>query len=100
MFAIHRDYVLQNQHHFHAHFQVNPIGKLEFEILESHERHDTTFHQLSFERYEGQTKVLGYDEDARSGQWQLLLNEKDADELNQLVELAREEYEILMNDLM
>ncbi|MEZ8720695.1 hypothetical protein AB6D66_06420 [Vibrio pomeroyi] len=100
MFAIHREYELQNQQHFHAHIQVKPTGNLEFEILESHEHHDTDFNHLSFEAEKGKTKVLGRDESGQQTDWQLLLEEEDAKELNHLVVLVSEQYETLMRDLM
>lgn len=100
MFGIHRDYIIQNQHHFHAHIEVNPIGRLECEILESRENHNVEFDQISFENIEGATKLTGYDEKGQSGAWCLLLTDKDALELSNLISLAKEEYEILMCDLM
>tara|TARA_Y100001960_G_scaffold97342_1_gene104765 strand:- start:640 stop:942 length:303 start_codon:yes stop_codon:yes gene_type:complete len=99
MFAIHREYELKNQQDCHAHIQVNPTGNLEFEILESHEHHNTDFNHLSFEFEEGNIKVLGQDQDGKHCDWQLLLAEKDAKELNHLVVLATEQYETLMRDL-
>ncbi len=100
MFAIHREYELQNQQHSHAHVQVKPTGNLEFEILESHEHHDTDFSHLSFETEQGNIKVLGRDESGQQTDWQLLLAEEDAKELNHLVVLVSEQYETLMRDLM
>ena len=100
MFEIHREYELQNQQHFHAHIKVRPTGNLEFEILESHEHHDTDFSHLSFEAEQGKIKVVGRDENGQQTDWQLLLAEDDAKELNHLVVLASEQYETLMRDLM
>jgi len=100
MFGIHRDYIIQNQHHFHAHIEVNPIGRLECEILESRESHHVDFDRISFENLEGATKLTGCDEKGRSEAWHLVLTNQDAQELNQLISLAKEEYEILMRDLM
>ncbi|NMS01521.1 hypothetical protein HKB36_00540, partial [Vibrio parahaemolyticus] len=49
MIAVHRDYCLSNSSELHAHVKVNPVGKLEVEIVELQERHTTEFDDLSFE---------------------------------------------------
>ncbi len=49
MIAVHRDYCLSNSSELHAHVKVNPVGKLEVEIVELQERHITEFDDLSFE---------------------------------------------------
>lgn len=44
--------------------------------------------------------MLGRDESGQQTDWQLLLAEEDAKELNHLVVLVSEQYETLMRDLM
>ncbi|EGQ8505831.1 TPA: hypothetical protein N2889_005204 [Vibrio parahaemolyticus] len=97
MIAVHRDYCLSSSSELHAHVKVNPVGRLEVEIIELEERHTTEFDDLSFESRGCETRVCGK-EDATP--WQFNLAVTDALELSHLVEEANEEYEILMNDLM
>ncbi|PFG57920.1 hypothetical protein ATG66_0420 [Vibrio sp. ES.051] len=97
MIAVHRDYRLSNSSGLHAHVEVNPVGKLEVEIVELQERHTTEFDNLSFESCGCETRICGQDE---TTPWQVNLAVTDALELSHLVEEANEEYEILMNDLM
>ncbi|CAE6943651.1 hypothetical protein ACOMICROBIO_LMKGKHOH_04731 [Vibrio sp. B1FIG11] len=42
MIAVHREYCLSNSPDLHAHVEVNPVGKLEVEIVELQERHITS----------------------------------------------------------
>lgn len=49
MIAVHRDYCLSSSSELHAHVKVNPVGRLEVEIIELEERHTTEFDDLSFE---------------------------------------------------
>lgn len=39
MIAVHRDYCLSSSSELHAHVKVNPVGRLEVEIIELEERH-------------------------------------------------------------
>ncbi|MGP8305937.1 hypothetical protein [Vibrio sp. YIC-376] len=97
MIAVHRDYCLSRHPDLHAHIEVNPVGKLNVEIVELHECHSTAFDDLSFECRGRETSICGKDS---ADNWQLKLAASDAIELSHLVEEASEEYEILMNDLM
>ncbi len=47
MIAVHRDYCLSSSSELHAHVKVNPVGRLEVEIIELEERHTTEFDDLS-----------------------------------------------------
>ncbi|UFN72268.1 hypothetical protein LN249_17695 [Vibrio alginolyticus] len=97
MIAVHRDYCLSNSSDLHAHVKVNPVGKLEVEIVKLQERHTTEFDDLSFESRGCETRICGKED---TTPWQFNLAVTDALELSHLVEEANEEYEILMNDLM
>lgn len=97
MIAIHRKYSLSNRPNLHARFEVNPIGRLEVEIVELHERHSTEFEDLSFKSRGNTIEVCGKEERVP---WQCGLAATDAQELSSLVEEANEEYEVLMRDLM
>lgn len=97
MIVTHRQYCLTNRPNLHAHFQVNPVGKLEVEIIELQEHHSTEFNDLCFESKGSCIKVSGKEQ---SVPWQCHLAVSDALELSSLVEEANEEYEMLMRDLM
>ena len=81
----------------YTHIEVNPVGKLEVEIVELQERHITEFEDLSFEIRGAQTRIYG-----KEGMvpWQFNLAKTDALELPHLVDEANEEYETSMRDLM
>ncbi|GLR05656.1 hypothetical protein GCM10007906_32440 [Vibrio hyugaensis] len=97
MIAVHREYCLSNSPDLHAHVEVNPVGKLEVEIVELHEHHTTEFDDLSFENQGGETRIYGKE---NTVPWQFNLAKTDALELSHLVDEANEEYETLMSDLM
>ena len=97
MIAVHREYCLSNSPDLHAHVEVNPVGKLEVEIVELQERHITEFEDLSFESRGAQTRICGKEDTVL---WQFILAKTDALELSHLVDEANEEYETLMSDLM
>ena len=97
MIAVHREYCLSNSPDLHAHVEVNPVGKLEVEIVELRERHITEFEDLSFESRGVQTRICGKEDTVP---WQFNLAKTDALELSHLVDEANEEYETLMSDLM
>tara|TARA_Y100001956_G_C4128832_1_gene192177 strand:+ start:5744 stop:6034 length:291 start_codon:yes stop_codon:yes gene_type:complete len=96
MITKHRDYQLQDNNHFHAHVEINPIGVLDVEIVENKQHHQAEFSELSFMKVDGHTRLCGR-QDATP--WQLELNNKDAEEINRLIDQASEELEILMRDL-
>ncbi|MDF2152702.1 hypothetical protein [Vibrio sp. CAU 1672] len=97
MIAVHREYCLSNRPGLHAHVEVNPVGKLEVEIVELHEHHTTEFDDLSFESRGGETRVCGKE---ATKPWQVKLAATDALELSHLIDEANEELETLMRDLM
>ncbi|WP_194437919.1 hypothetical protein [Vibrio fluminensis] len=97
MIATHRKYCLSNRPNLHAHFEVNPIGKLDVEIIELQEHHTTEFDDLTFKSKGNCIEVSGKE---HSVPWQCNLAVSDALELSTLIEEANEEYEVLMRDLM
>ncbi|NOH47971.1 hypothetical protein F0262_07860 [Vibrio rotiferianus] len=97
MITVHREYCLSNSPDLHAHVEVNPVGKLEVEIVELHEHHTTEFDDLSFESSGAKTRICGKEDTVP---WQFNLAKTDALELSHLVDEANEEYETLMSDLM
>ncbi|HAS63793.1 MAG TPA: hypothetical protein DCS35_15280 [Vibrio sp.] len=97
MLAIQRKYCLSNRPNLHVQFEVNPIGKLEVEIIELHQHHSTDFEDLSFRSQGNVIEVCGREKHVP---WRCNLAVSDALELSSLVEEANEEYEVLMRDLM
>ncbi|CAE6943967.1 hypothetical protein [Vibrio sp. B1FLJ16] len=97
MIVVHRDYCLSRRPDLHAHIEVNPVGKLNVEIVELQECHSTEFDDLSFESRGNEARVCGKE---NADKWYFKLAMTDAMELSHLVEEANEEYETLMNDLM
>ncbi len=100
MLAIHRNYLLKDTKQLHARVHVIPTGSLEIEIIEKDQHHAAEFEHIHFERNGRITKLIG--ENTAQGKpikWQLPLAKDDADELQNLIEAATEEFEILMRDL-
>lgn len=98
MIITHRNFLLQSSHREHARVHVNPVGELEFDIVESQQHHNTDFEHLVFKRSATGTVVAGIDKNKRTP-WQYTLSNTDADELNTLVKQANEDFEQLMRDL-
>ncbi|WP_070963815.1 hypothetical protein [Vibrio sonorensis] len=96
MIAVYRDYLLQDSTHSQVHVKVNPVGMIDVEIEKSRQHHLSDFDQLCFVKRGSQTRLTGQD---NTDTWQLVLSNRDADELGRLIEEACEEYEILMRDL-
>ncbi|GAB2666813.1 hypothetical protein [Vibrio panuliri] len=97
MIAVHREYCLTNSPNLHAHFEVNPTGKLAVEIIELNQRHMTEFDDLVFQSNQGGIEVCGKEQRVP---WRCHLAISDALELSTLVEEANEELEVLMRDLV
>ncbi|EEY71220.1 hypothetical protein VHA_003079 [Grimontia hollisae CIP 101886] len=73
---------------------------MEVEILEKRQRHAAEFEHLKFERSGRVTKLVGkHTSNGKPVHWQLPLANDDAKELENLIEEASEELEILMRDL-
>ncbi|MDD1782676.1 hypothetical protein LRP49_16005 [Enterovibrio sp. ZSDZ35] len=100
MQARHRNYLLKDTKQLHAHVQVIPTGLIEVEIVEKHQCHAAEFEHLRFERSGRVTKLVGkHTSNGKPIHWQLPLANDDARELENLIEEASEELEILMRDL-
>lgn len=100
MFVKNRSYTLAGKTHYHANFAVNPTGTLSVEIVEDHEHLEGEFQDLCF-RQHGKTTDLDCFEHCEPKHccWHLELSPTDAKELTQLIDDAKDEYEILMRDL-
>ncbi|KXF81807.1 hypothetical protein [Enterovibrio coralii] len=100
MHARHRNYLLKDTKQLHAHVQVIPTGLVEVEIVENRQCHAAEFEHLRFERSGRVTKLVGkHTSNGKPVHWQLPLTNADARELENLIEEASEELEILMRDL-
>ena len=100
MLSRHRDYLLQDTKHLRAHFEVIPTGIVEVEIVDKKECHSAEFDKVRFERRGKVAKLVGQTQSGnKKVQWQVPLTVVDAEELEQLIEDASEELEILMRDL-
>ncbi|MBD1555618.1 hypothetical protein HC752_01550 [Vibrio sp. S9_S30] len=100
MLARHLDCALNDVSHSKAHIEVNPTGVVAVEIHESHQRLRTEFDSLRFERKGNVTELVGETPNARKGKtWRLPLCHRDARVLQECIEDASEELEILMRDL-
>lgn len=96
MISVHRDYQLQDKDHLHAHIEINPIGLLDVEIIENKQRHQAEFNDVSFKKIDGHTRLCAKQ---ATKPWQLALTNRDAEEINRLIDAASEEFETLMRDL-
>lgn len=100
MIKKHRNYLLKDATRLHAHVHVIPTGLLEIEIVEKRQYHAAEFEHLHFERKGKITELVGKDTlCGKPIKWQVPLKNEDANELEQLIEQASEELEILMRDL-
>lgn len=100
MYAKHRSYTLAGSTHHHAHLAVSPTGILSVEIEEEHKKLEAEFDDLCFSTH---GKVTGLDcvEHCMPSHtlWHIDLTPSDARDLTQLIDEAKEEYEIIMRDL-
>ncbi|MCG9577041.1 hypothetical protein [Vibrio tubiashii] len=96
MISVHREYELIDVNHSHAHVEINPIGLIDVEIMENKQHHQAEFSELSFQKVGGHTRLCGKQ---NKKPWQLELDNKDAEEINRLIDQASEEFETLMRDL-
>lgn len=98
MIKTHRNFVLHGNHQRHAQIHVNPVGELDVDIIESNEHHNTELAEISFKRSQHSTLVKGFEIGDHKA-WQIALNNRDADELNTIIQRANDDYEELMRDL-
>ncbi|MCQ1056870.1 hypothetical protein ACQKPX_11685 [Photobacterium sp. DNB23_23_1] len=100
MLAEHRHFILPGESKLHADVTISPVGELEVNILEQNNRLSGEFDQLYFYSEGKETELICKNQLERDDvQWHLSLSSDDARELAKLIELAEEEYEILMRDL-
>ena len=100
MLAKHRNYLLKDTKKLHAHVQVIPTGLLEIEIIEKKQHHAAEFLELHFEQEGKITKLFGKNTaNGKPTLWQVPFNHDDAKDLENLIDEANEEFEILMRDL-
>ncbi|GMQ49014.1 hypothetical protein [Vibrio sp. 10N] len=98
MIKTHHNFLLSGSPQRHAHVHVNPVGEVDVDIVELDEHHNTEFTALKFQRSQHSTLLKGMEiSDHKS--WQISLNNRDADELNKIIERANEDFEQLMRDL-
>lgn len=96
MITVHRHYRVAGKPQLHAHIEVNPLGRLCVDVMETHQHHVAEFEQVKFEKQSGHTRIVSTN---KKRPWQLSLEEPDARELSHLIEDATDELERLMNDL-
>ncbi|KHT62194.1 hypothetical protein RJ45_18725 [Photobacterium gaetbulicola] len=100
MLTEHRHFTLPGESRLHADVTVSPVGELEVNILEQNSHLSGEFDQLYFYSEGKKTELVCKDQLKRDDvKWHLSLASDDARELAKLIELAEEEYEILMRDL-
>ncbi|WP_096619424.1 hypothetical protein [Candidatus Enterovibrio altilux] len=98
--ARYRDYQSKGTKQFHAHVQVNPISLVEVKIIEKDQCHISEFKHLHFEQSGYVTNLVSnHTSNSKLVQWQLPLASDDARELQNLIEEATEELEILIRSL-
>ncbi|CAM3585907.1 hypothetical protein VA7868_04314 [Vibrio aerogenes CECT 7868] len=97
MITVHRNYFMHDQNHNKAHFQVNPVGHLDIDIIGRNKFYHCELENVFFESQGERTKVTGREPGKRT--WHVMLSTRDAAELTHLIEDAHEQFEVLMKDL-
>ncbi len=92
-----RNFTLCGNQQGNARIKVIPTGKLEVIITEDDSLCEAEFSQLWFNKAGVKTLVVCREEEQIC--WQLDLTNKDAKELESLIESAQEDFEILMRAL-
>ncbi|GIA97768.1 hypothetical protein [Vibrio cholerae] len=96
MITVHRQYRVAGKPQLHAHVEVNPLGKLSVDVLETHQHHVAEFEQVKFEKQQGHVRIVSTNQ---KRPWQIALEAPDAQDLEHLMQDATNEYEQLMIDL-
>ncbi|MCG2839136.1 hypothetical protein L6J37_20075 [Photobacterium sp. WH77] len=100
MLAEHRQYLLPGGKGYHLDVKVIPTGFVEVEIMEEHDKFLAEFEELSFLSNGKKTELVCRDHvGGECVRWQVDLASDDARELAKLIELAEDEFELLMRDL-
>ena len=92
-----RDFTLCGNQQGNARVRVIPTGKLEIMIMENESLCEAEFSQLWFNKSGVKTRVVCREDEQIY--WELDLTNKDAKELEYLIESAQEDFEILMRAL-
>lgn len=100
MLAEHRQFILPGQRERHANVTVIPTGELEVNIQEDANQLQAEFEELYFYSADNGTELVCKEQlGSDAVRWHLHLANEDARELAKLIEMAEEEFEILMRDL-
>ncbi|QUJ70262.1 hypothetical protein KDD30_19260 (plasmid) [Photobacterium sp. GJ3] len=100
MLAEHRQYLLPDGNGSHLDVTVIPTGFLEVEIMEEHDKYQAEFDELLFLANGKKTELVCRDHaGGECVRWQVKMASEDARELAKLIELAEDEFELLMRDL-
>lgn len=100
MLAEHRYFTLPGDTGLHVDITVIPTGELEVNILEKDNQLKGEFEELHFYSNGKRTELVCKDQlSPDCVKWHLDLSNDDARDLAKLIEMAEEEYEILMRDL-
>jgi hypothetical protein len=96
-----RDYLIPNANRDHAHVEINPVGEVDIDIVESRKHYHANLDKVRFEHQGDKVKVVGFHDDGvKKSRWQLTLASRDALDLNFAIEEANDEMEILLRDLV
>ncbi|MCG7495547.1 hypothetical protein MHO82_01555 [Vibrio sp. Of7-15] len=101
MLVKHRDYILEDMTHHKVHVAVVPTGIVNLELDDHTERYQAEFDLLAFMRNEDTTWLVCKSKlDNGVEKWKLPLKEKDASDLEHLIEDAEQELNTLFDDLI
>ena len=99
MYAKHRRYILVGKKHHTANFTINPIGFLHLDVVGTPKKVKVDFNDLLFVNYGRITKITSISKNNKNNYWNIELDSNDATELQQSIDEAIDEYEIMMKDL-
>ena len=100
LLAERRQYTLPGKKVLHADVTVIPTGELKVDIKEMHSHLKAEFEELHFCCGRSKTDLVCENQVGKHAvRWHIYLAKQDAEELEELIENAEEDYEILMRDL-
>ncbi|WP_342608366.1 hypothetical protein [Vibrio tritonius] len=105
MMSTRKEYILQDNNHFHAQIEVTRCGTIAIDIPETDEHFVTELDCVEVQLSDGRPCLVCMIEETVSdcegdNCTRLELHKRDATDLNMLLVEASEEYEALMNDLL
>ena len=105
MMSTRKEYILQDNNHFHAQIEVTRCGTIAIDIPETDEHFVTELDCVEVQLSNGRPCLVCMAEETVSDSegnqlTTLVLHKRDARDLNMLLVEASEEYEALMNDLL